>query len=149
MKILANGNSDESAVTGLTLGMFVCHYGCPVAMFPSDIKCHSCSQTIALGDPNAIYLASGYENAGISTSLPATGPVTSHFTINLKCVMCRKCSNCAIHLVDRNCIKCSRRICPVDYRLHYQMDLSSQMDPSQKILEEFGDEIASYESWDE
>ena len=137
------------SLTGITLGMLGCHFGCSVAMFSSDINCHSCARTIAVDDSNALYLAHGYDNAGISTQLPSsTKPVTSHFTINLKCVTCRNCSKCAIRLVDRYCPKCSRSISHVDYRLVARTAHTPKIDISQRILDVFGDEIASYESWD-
>ncbi|RXW13100.1 hypothetical protein EST38_g12755 [Candolleomyces aberdarensis] len=79
---------EGSVLSGPTLSMLRCYYGCEAAIFTSDTNCHSCGRAIAVDDPKALYLATG---AGTTVE--------------------------------------SSRI-------------------SQKILEEFGDEIAVYESWD-
>ncbi|KAJ2926950.1 hypothetical protein H1R20_g10124, partial [Candolleomyces eurysporus] len=129
-------------ITELTLGMLGCFH-CQAAMFTSR-NCASCSRTIAVDDHNALSLARGTFDMYVNPGLTTDGFATTTFYINLKYVMCKNCSNRALPIMSYTCPKCSQDTTHLGLQL-----IRGGASVSQKILEEFGDEIAQYESWDQ
>ncbi|KAJ2912935.1 hypothetical protein MD484_g7493, partial [Candolleomyces efflorescens] len=137
-------------ITGLSLGMLACWY-CKTAMLSSDRNCHSCSQPIAVDDRGALYLGPGPRATYIDTLIPASGPATSAFCVNIQYVMCRSCSNCALPTTNLVCPSgsCLRTTNDAFFNLKHDQIVTEGDSVSRIILEEFADEIASYESWDQ
>ncbi|RXW14600.1 hypothetical protein EST38_g11253 [Candolleomyces aberdarensis] len=135
-------------LTGLSLGMIGCYY-CQAGMFQTGSNCVSCSRTIAVDDCSAICMFGGSCDMYIHAENPATGPATATVCINLQSLMCRGCSKCAFSLENRTCPSCSRAIGYRAFKLRLGKSVIKNSSASQKILEEFGEEIARYESWDE
>jgi hypothetical protein len=137
-------------LTGLSPGMLACWY-CKAAMLTSSVNCHSCAQTIAVDDRGALYLGPGPRATYIDTHVPASGPATSAFCVNTQYVMCRSCSNCAFSTVNLVCPSrsCLRTTTDAFFNLKPDQIVTEGGCASQIILEEFADEIASYESWDQ
>jgi hypothetical protein len=136
-------------LTGLSPGMLACWH-CKAAMLTTSINCHSCSQIIAVDDRGALYLAPGPRATYIDTHLPASGPATSAFCVNTQYVMCRSCSNCAFSNVNLVCPPGSCLRTTTDDFFKLKLDqIVTEGGASHIILEEFADEISSYERWDQ
>ncbi|KAJ2921992.1 hypothetical protein H1R20_g15101, partial [Candolleomyces eurysporus] len=134
----------------LSLGLLGCT-SCQRAMFSNDRNCASCTQTISVNDRHALYFAPGASITGIvrTQHTLVRGPAPTDFVINLLDLMCRGCSNCAFTSGNYICPSCALSTGYQHFRL---ITSNSTIDigiSSQKILEEFGDEIARYESWDQ
>ncbi|RXW13986.1 hypothetical protein EST38_g11868 [Candolleomyces aberdarensis] len=147
-QILRIPHEEGLALTGLTLGMLAC-WSCKAAMFTSSRNCISCSRIIAVDDCTSLYIPGGTLSMHAVVDIPATGPAKATFDVHLQHVICRGCSNRALSSMTYTCPSCS-------YSTHYNyIKLRSGKNAiengsaSQKILEEFGDEIARYESWDQ
>lgn len=142
--------TQASADFVLTLGMLRCS-SCQAAMFQSDVDCYNCLKTISVDDRNALYLAEGPSTIGTVTSLPTSSaaPAKMSITINLDFLYCMDCLCQPIQCRPLSCPSCSRRIGYNSLRLKPSGSVIEGTCISQKILEEFGDEISRYQSWDQ
>ena len=145
---LRKPHKEGLSLTGLTLSMLACWY-CKAVILTGSRSCVSCAQTIAVDDRNALYLACGSFATWIDPHIPATGPAKATFCINLKCVMCRSCSKLALPCETYNCPSCCKGNKYSDISVLPGKNVLDGDSTRQRILEEFGEEIATYESWDQ
>ncbi|KAJ2924444.1 hypothetical protein H1R20_g12649, partial [Candolleomyces eurysporus] len=136
------------APTGLSLGMLGC-FRCQAAMFTNGRNCVSCSRTIAVDDCSALHIPNGALSTYFHAEDPASGLTQVTFRINLQHLMCRACSECAFSLTSYTCPSCSQLVSYSIFELRLGKNGIENGSAPQKILEEFGEEIARYEAWDE
>lgn len=134
-------------LTGVIVEMIGC-YSCQAAIFTGDRNCHSCSRSIAVDDWNALYSAIGLDIMWTEPSTVFTGLAAMPLLINLQHLMCRQCSKCAFSLQVYACPSCGQKMSYDHVRLRPIHNEGGSGGASQRILEEFRDEIDRYESWD-
>ena len=136
-------------INGPTLRMLGCGHCSQAAIFTIDRKCQACGRRVAVDDSKALYFGGGVGTAGMVTQVPDTEPATSNLLVNLQYLLCRNCKRAALPLTNYTCPTCSRPTAYQNVKLIPAKRAVESGSTSQKILEEFGDELARYESWDQ
>jgi hypothetical protein len=135
-------------LTELALSMLGC-YKCEAQMFTGSRNCISCSRTIAVDDYTALTLFPGVGTSQVETVVTTSGLSTTTFHISTRHVSCRGCSQSALAHTGYSCPSCSFDQGNQWFKARPGNGTIKDDSASQKVLEEFQDELASYESWDQ
>jgi hypothetical protein len=125
---------NPSTVTLRSLGCSNGH-----VVFPNGALCTNCNQRILLDDPDAMYVQ------------PGSVTPTQGGRIGLQILRCKHCSGRPVYSTSYNCPSCN---CTVSYNSF--KFLAPPPPPPRNtnadtaaVEEQFKEEIASYESWDQ